>query len=90
MIILMLMMSAGRQHHPCDLITSHLGRSVLAAAEHLGAGGRAHLASEQRRALPGRKQMFSCQKALIFIFFWTRAGTLWSLGPEFHDDPNQK
>lgn len=31
----MLMMSAGLQHHPCDLIKPNLGQSILAAAEHL-------------------------------------------------------
>lgn len=34
-IILMLMMSAELQCHPCDLIKPNLGQSVLAAAEHL-------------------------------------------------------
>lgn len=34
-IILMLMMSAELQRHPCDLIKPNLGQSILAAAEHL-------------------------------------------------------
>lgn len=34
-IVLMLMMSAELQRHPCDLIKPNLGQSILAAAEHL-------------------------------------------------------
>lgn len=64
-IILMLMMSAGLQHHPCDLIKPNLGQSILAAAEHLNiiiTLLQPNLCSPRRprarTSLPGRKQLF--------------------------------
>lgn len=65
-IILMLMMSAGLQHHPCDLIKPNLGQSILAAAEapqhHHYAPSTQPLRSPRclgaPTSLPGRKQLF--------------------------------
>lgn len=95
-IILMLMMSAEWQHHPCDLIKPNLVQSVLAAAEHLNIiiTLLQPLCSPRLfgawTSLPGRKtdvRHLSCHN-LSSLRTW--APTFLSFGSEFHHDPNQK
>lgn len=97
-IILMLMMSAELQRHPCDLIKPNLGQSILAAAEHLNIIITllhphlcAHLAtSEPGPAWPGHKQLLLICLLTTCPAFRRGPRTFSSFGSEFHHDPNQK
>ena len=96
-IILMLMISAELQRHPCDLIKPNLGQSILAAAVPLNIiitllqpNLHAHpcLLSEPRAV---HKQLFPlCLVTLTCPDFGHGPRTFSSFGSEFHHDPNQK
>lgn len=95
-IILMLMMSAERQHHPCDLIKPNLGQSILAAAEHLNIiiTLLQPLCSPRLlgawTSLPGQKTDVRHPSCDNVSSLRTWAPTFLSFGSEFHHDPNQK